>query len=127
MVGMATQDTGQLSSFGREMSNTSSRLRMLEERITGLRRKLQVIEQNMVTLHRGLNDEVKAAKDEMQGLRNDVTEIKNTLQMIVSELSSFAKREELRTVQKYLTYWEPVKFVTEEQVEKIVRKLKEEG
>ncbi|MBU0980648.1 MAG: hypothetical protein KJ709_07605 [Nanoarchaeota archaeon] len=115
-----------LSDFGKEITNTSSRLRMLEERITNIRMKLQVTEQNMVTMHRNTSEEMLAVKSDMARMKNDITDVKNTIQLMAAELGNFAKSEELRTLQKYLSYWEPVKFVTEEQVEKIVERMKEE-
>jgi len=123
--GMANPPPG-LSDFGKEITNTSSRLRMLEERITNIRMKLQVTEQNMVTMHRNTSEEMLAVKSDMARMKNDITDVKNTIQLMAAELGNFAKSEELRTLQKYLSYWEPVKFVTEEQVEKIVERMKEE-
>ncbi|MFH1133213.1 MAG: hypothetical protein V1735_01855 [Nanoarchaeota archaeon] len=106
----------------REASSNAARLRMLEERVTNMRRKLQVMEQNMVAMHRNQGDELRTLKTDLQGMKNDIGDIKNTVKLIAAELSTFAKREELLTVQKYLAYWEPIHFVTQEQAEKIARR-----
>ena len=36
---------------------------------------------------------------------------------------SLAKKDEVKTLQKYVTMWEPIKFVTENQVEEIVKDM----
>ena len=40
---------------------------------------------------------------------------------LVKHMQIFAKKDEVKTLQKYVTMWEPIKFVTENQVEEIIK------
>ncbi|MFH1408472.1 MAG: hypothetical protein ABIH34_01055 [Nanoarchaeota archaeon] len=109
--------------LNKSLSSATARVRMLEERMTNLRRKLQVTEQNMLSMHRNTNEELHGLRSDVQSLRSDLNDVKNTIKVLVSELDRFAKKDEVRTIKKYLTYWEPIKFVTGEQAEKIARSV----
>jgi hypothetical protein len=59
-------------------------------------------------------------------LKNSVEEVKERIRMLVSELRESAKQTDLDVLKKYMNYWEPIKFVTQEEVESIVRGILEE-
>ena len=42
---------------------------------------------------------------------------------IVRELEETAKREEVKVLEKYINYWNPIKFVTQNEVEAIVSEI----
>jgi hypothetical protein len=52
--------------------------------------------------------------------------MENRIIMIIKELRMSAKKEEVDGLKKYVELWEPVKFVTQNQVEKIVEEKVEE-
>ena len=108
-------------SVNNQLNNISLRLRVLEERYTNLRRKLQVIEQNMLNGHRQLKDDTKVIDSELTESKRDIAEINNRTRQIILELRNCAQKEEMSIVKKYVEMWEPVNFVTSSQVEKIVR------
>ena len=53
----------------------------------------------------------------------DVEDINGKIGQIAKEMQIFAKKDEVKTLQKYVTMWEPIKFVTENQVEEIVKEI----
>jgi hypothetical protein len=108
------------------VSEASRRLRMLEERYSNLERRFQVTEQNMLASDRRMNVELKTLATEMQELRATLAELKDRLRSMVNEIRQTARQEDLDVMKKYLSYWEPVNFVTQQQVERIVRRVLEE-
>ena len=50
-------------------------------------------------------------------------DINGKIGQIAKEMQIFAKKNEVKTLQKYVTMWEPIKFVTENQVEEIVKDI----
>ena len=106
-----------------ELNNLSRRLRVLEERYASIERKLQISEQNMLRNAKRADGEIKASNADITEIKQDIADIKDKITGLVRELQSAAKREELDVLKKYLSFWEPVNFVTQQQVERIVKDM----
>ena len=107
-------------------SNTGSRsadrrLKMLEERLTNLRSKLQVTEQNMIQKNKLIFEEIRATSLELTDVKKEIQELKEKVLWLVKEVQDCAKREQVEMLKKYLDYWNPFKFVTKNDVEGTVR------
>lgn len=98
----------------------TARLRVSEERYSEIRKKLLLVEQNMLSNH-------KRAMEEIKHLRNDITDVKRTIQnvedriiTVIKELRLMAPKESVDVMKRYIELWNPVKFVTEDQVQKMI-------
>lgn len=109
-----------------ELNSIGTRLRIIEERYTNLRRKSQVTEQNMLTAHKNINIEIKTINTEINEIRRENTLMQNKIKQIVTELNTFAKKNDVKTLERYINLWEPIKYVTEAAVEKIARRVVED-
>jgi len=109
-----------------ELNSLSARLRIAEERYTNLRKKSQLVEQNMLTGHKNTNLEVKSINAELNEIKREISDVKNKISLMINEFQTFAKKDELKVVEKYVNLWEPMKYVTQNEVENIVRKIMEE-
>ncbi|MBN2566971.1 hypothetical protein JXB02_02700 [Candidatus Woesearchaeota archaeon] len=96
------------------------RMRIMEERYTNLQRKLQVTEQNMINQHRTALDEIKTANLDIQELRRDIIDLREKMKVIIQELRTCAKKDNVTILKKYIEMWEPINFVTQREVERIV-------
>ncbi len=103
-----------------QMMSSIRRLRILEERVQLLHRKTQVLEQNMLSSQRRVEIDIKKLQDSISEMRADVVDVKSTIKLVVSELSQGAKRQDVETLKKYITLWEPLNFVTRNEVRKLV-------
>jgi chromosome segregation ATPase len=116
-----------MDSPGGEMINQirdfSRRLRIIEERHSSLRKNIQVNEQNMLTEGRKFASEVKTINSEISELRSMINEIKEEMRMLIADVRQSVKKEELKVLEKYISLWEPLNFVTPGEVERIVRKI----
>ena len=109
------------------VGEAARRLRTLEARYSNLERRLQVTEQNMLANNRKLNLELKTANAEIQDLKTTLAELKERVVMLIGELRKTAQQTDVDVMKKYLSYWEPLRFVTEQQVERIVRQILDES
>jgi len=112
-----------ISSLTEEIRNLSRRLRIIEERYTNLRTKQQVIEQNMLSRHKQVTTEIKTTNSDMHELKTEITEIKDRLLLMIRELKECAKKEEVKVLEKYINLWDPVNFITRNEIEGIVREI----
>ncbi len=109
-----------MSGITDQLNTMGARVKIGEERYSELRKKLLVVEQNMLSNH-------KKAMLEVKSLQSDVTEIRRTIQAIedkmitiIKELRLTARKEEIDVMRKYIDLWDPVKFVSRDQVDKII-------
>ncbi|MBN1157065.1 hypothetical protein JXA85_05580 [Candidatus Woesearchaeota archaeon] len=106
-----------------ELNNVSRRVRIMEERYINLRRKTQVTDQNMLLNNRKLSTEIKMVADDVKEVKRELADIQTKMKLIVKELKECAKKEEMIVVQKYIDMWEPINFVTRNEVEKMVKEI----
>lgn len=102
------------------------RSRTLEERYSSLERRNQVMEENVLEHNRKLSSEIRLINDDIRELKKGVSELAEKMHYLAAELQEFARKEEVQVIKKYLDYWEPMRFVTHDQVEKIVNEIIDE-
>lgn len=108
------------------INDLSSRLRSLENRYNLITERLLVINKNMIDSYKAISKELKTNSTDIIELRNEMQKLKDTIKDLLRELEYFAKKEDVKVVEKYINLWDPLKFATLQDVEKIVdRKLKE--
>ena len=121
--GFFTQKTPQTapdSAMTEQVNLMAARMRVGEERYSELRRKSLVVEQNMLSNNKKAMTEIKSLQDEINELRRTMQAIEDKIITIIKELRLTARKEDIDIMKRYLDLWDPVKFITNEQVEKIV-------
>lgn len=103
-----------------ELNNVSRRLMILEERYTGLRKKTQVTDQNMLTTNKNMITEIKISNSEVDDLRKDLKEMRNNFKIMIQEIKNCAKKQDLTVLTKYVDMWEPINFITRKEVDRII-------
>ena len=109
-----------ISDLVEQINTVGRRLRLLESRYTDLSRKAQVTETNMLNERKRFIGEIKTINSDIIELKREMEGIKNKMGMMISELEVFASRDELDALKKYIEMWEPINFVTRDEVEKII-------
>ncbi len=110
------------------ISDLNSRVRTLENRYELLAERLLIINQNMIESHKKLSEEFTKINKELQNLKTVLTTFKETIKKLVQEISDFATKQDLKVLEKYINLWNPLNFVTSEEIEKIIdEKLKKGG
>ena len=103
----------------------SRRIKVVEEGFSNLRRKMLVNEQNDINRHKKTLVEEKTTLTEINELKKEIENLNRIIKEVISELRNSAKKEDVDVLKKYIDMWNPINFVTEETVEKIIdEKLK---
>ncbi len=110
----------QPSNLSNDFLQLSRRIKISEESITNLRRKLLVNEQNDFTRHKTILLEHKTTLSEINDIKKEIENIKRTINEVISELKNNATKEDVELLKKYIDMWNPINFVTENTVEKII-------
>ncbi len=101
-------------------------VRTLEEKYNNLLRRVQVGEQNHLSNNKKVHTELKTLNSEILDLKKQIDEIREKLVAVIKELSVTSKKEEVDVLKKYMDLWDPINFVTQKEVENIVRRVLEE-
>ncbi len=109
-----------ISDFLEQINSLGRRLRLLESRHTDLNRKMQVTESNMLNERKRFITEIKTVNSDIVEIKKDMEGVKNKMDLVINDLRNFAAKDELETLKKYIDFWEPVNFVTRNEVEKII-------
>ena len=96
------------------------RIKVLEDIVNNLRRKILVNEQNDLNRNKKILFEQKTTLTEINELKKEIENIKRGINEIINELKNSARREDVEILKKYVDMWNPINFVTEDTVEKII-------
>lgn len=106
-----------------EIANLNRASKSLEDKYSNLRNKVQVMDQNMITSGRKTATEIKVISEQLDEFRRELEDLKEKIRLIIRELKQTAKDEDVKVLQNYVDAWEPMNFVTLNQVEKIVKDI----
>lgn len=109
-----------VADFIDQLSSVSRRLVTLEERHTNLDRKIQVTGNNMLGENKRIHEELRLINSDILELKRGLNELTEKVSLIIDELKTSASKEEFEVLKKYIEYWEPLNFVTRNEVEKLI-------
>lgn len=103
------------------LKDVMRRLRQLEERHSNLRKSLQVTEQNMLKQSQKNNEDKKTLQQDIAELKKKVKNMSEELQIVTKELGSSVKKEDVKVLEKYISFWDPLKYVTHNELQNVVK------
>ena len=103
-----------------EGSMPHTRIRILEEKASNLNRKIELLESNVVTGNKKKNETLRAFDNDLLEIKRDLTGVKQKIDLIIRELKMTAGKDELNIVKRYLDLWNLTRFVTRDEIERIV-------
>ena len=107
-----------------QVNMANSRLRILEDRLNNLNRKIEINENNDLQTKKRINLDIKTTNSDLVELKRELEQIKEKLEVITRELPNFASRDEVMVLKKYIDLWEPLNFVTRAELEKMLKELR---
>jgi len=114
---MVVQTTQDLTYVLADMNN---RVRTLESKYNLFGERVLIINQNMIEEYKKILKEIKAINSDLQKMKLEITEMKSVVKNIVVEMDLFAKKDQVKVLEKYLDLWSPMNFVTEEQLTQLI-------
>ena len=121
------QEVSNLSDVANDINTLSRRLRLLEEGFTNLRRFFQITEESIISKNKHYSAEIKTLASDINEIRKEIQELKDKLLLVIRELQTVARKEEVKVLEKYINLWNPIKFVSQNEVEQIVNEILEKN
>lgn len=104
------------------VNDIASRLRVLEERYSNLRKKTQVTDQNLIESEKSMLKELEELNQKVLDLKHGIFDMNEKITTMLGELSNCVKEEEFTAIARYVELWEPANFVTRDEVKKKIYK-----
>ena len=127
--GKAKQDAVPLptdKSTGEQLNAILGRVRELERRFSETQDLLKFHEEDSRKNFNRVWSRLKDAEDRLVSLSHSFAELEQQTHLVVNELRLTAKKEDFEVLKRFIEYIKPVKFVTVDQVERIVKDLLEQ-
>jgi len=121
--GHSPQEAPDMSGITTDMNTLSRRLKLLEEGFTNLRRTFQVTEENIMAKNKHYSAEIKTVTSDITEIRKEIQELKDKIILIIREMQTVARKEEVKVLEKYINLWNPIRFVSQNEVEQIVNEV----
>lgn len=102
----------------------NNRVRTLENKYNLLGERLLIVNQNMIEEYKRLLREMKVLNDDLREIKQEIFLTQDTMRNVVKEMELFAKKEQVKVLERYIDLLNPMRFVTEEEVENIVKEHK---
>ena len=109
-----------VSSLTNSVNDLNRRLRVLEERYNNLQKKTQITEENMLSSFKKANSTITTFHDDINEFKKKIKLNDERTELIIKELKLTAKKEDFIVLNRYLELWDPVKFVTQSEIDRIV-------
>ena len=105
-----------------QLNSVATRLKVLEERYTTMRKKSQVTEQNIIETEKEQFQQFRLLGDEIMELKHTIKEIAEKVTMLADEVNQFASKRDVQVLEKYTNYWQPMDYVTRKEVNAFLRR-----
>jgi hypothetical protein len=94
----------------------------LESKINGLRREFDLVKNNSTRSGQDSKQSIQNINTELTDLQHKVSKMDEKLDLIVAELKKTAGNEELEVLKKYIEFWNPMEFVTQKDIDRILNR-----
>ena len=92
-------------------SQSTSRIKDLEEKQNLLKDRLLLIGHNLIETKEEDSKKITELKKDVEGLKEEIRKMKNFLEMVSEELSKFARREDLEILAKQAKMFKPLDLI----------------
>ena len=97
-------------------------IRSIEEKQKIIKDRILLIGQNLIETKEKNSQEILNLKKDVEILKREIGRLKEFLETLSGEFSSFAKKSDLDILVKQAKMFQPMEFVTKEDLEKLKKK-----
>ena len=78
----------------------------------------------MIDQYKRIDSELTAISEDLKEIKENMFTMKENFGKIIKEMKFFARKDQLKILEKYINMWNPFNFVTEEEVLELIKKNK---
>ena len=119
---MANEQQQAQVDMGQMIGELVNRVRILESKQSLFAEKMLIMNENMLEEYKKMMSEVKKVIAEANATKDEMNNVKNIIRHLTQEASGFAKQDDFKVLEKYINVWNPLNFVTEKDVLRLMGK-----
>jgi len=101
-------------------SEFNTKIADLEGKYELLRERMLLSNESFLKTRDNLNKEIRIIKDDTREIKSEIEKIKEMMQHMMNDSEEYARKEELRILERYMKLWEPLKFTKADEVQKMI-------
>jgi len=101
------------------------RINEIEEKTKINKNKINLLASSTITKYKKAEEEINSIRENLSKMADELEKLKQKVDYLLSELPSLVRKEDLSSIEKFIKLWQPLKFATLEDVERIVNRLME--
>ncbi len=117
---MAQKDNSEVNQ-GFDESHLYMWVKGLEGKANNLIREVNIIKNDFSRKNKQLLSEIKVLNEELLEVKREQESSLKKMDLIIKELKMTAGADEVMTLKKYIDLWSPLNFVTQRDVQRIVK------
>lgn len=114
----------QVDTHSKAILTVTQRQKDIEGSLDLLSEKLDLLDHNSIRNFRKANDEVKDAHNEIKELKAEIETLKEFNSKMAKQIKLMSTRDEVTKLEKYIDFWEPMNFVTRDEIAELRQKIK---
>jgi len=106
---------------GEELAKLNRRLNLIENRTDSVQDHLNLVDSNLIEKHKSSVSEIRELQIKLQETQAQMREFSELFKRLASRMSDFASRDDVKVMERYLNYWNPLSIVTKNEVEGMIK------
>lgn len=100
-----------------------SRLKDSENSLDIMSEKIEMLDHNAVANFKKISNDIKSLRQDIRDINEHIAEIKEFNQRMSKQIKLMATNDEVIKLEKYIDLWDPMQFVTKEELEASQKKF----
>lgn len=104
----------------KKISSISRRIKIVEEHMDSISSRVQMTEKDVIEKHKSSIKRINKLEKELREVRSKMHDMEEMNSRITDRLREFASKEEVEVMERYSRWWQPLEYVTREEVKKLI-------
>ena len=116
----------QVDTHSKAILTVTQRQKDLESSLDILSEKIDLLDHNSIRNFKKMAQDIKDIRLSAQELKGEVNSIKEFNSRVIKQLKLMTTKDEVQKLEKYIDLWDPMNFVTREELEEHRNKMKKD-
>ena len=103
-----------------KLGSIASTMRILEDRYSTMRKKLQLTDNSLLEAQREFEKERELLEEEIIECKQRITSLEEELDDLKKHIVNAVSKQDFRRLRKYIEYWDISSFLTREEAETLL-------
>ena len=92
-----------------EIATINRRMNLLENRLKNIGDQVNLIENSLNEKHKSANSGISDLDGRFTNFKNKTDELESEIQRLTSIVGNFATKQDIKVLERYINFWDPIK------------------